>query len=117
MIALCPMLRIAVTRTSASIALFRRSTTSEARYDPVEDAPPDSAGMLRMVIQMSTANTSAGSMLTRRTSSQTSTPSRAAIRKEAPSTSPTLPPVPWREMANPRRSGNFLERAPIAGGW
>ena len=34
-----------------------------------------------------------------------------------PSTCPTLPPVPWSEIAKPRLSGNRRERAPIAGGW
>ena len=109
------MLRSAVTATSRSIVRFLSSAPSEERYDLADDEPGTSPGTLRIMAQITNAAKIAGSTLTRSTSRHIRK-ARAPAVTSGPSTSPTLPPVPCRDMAKPRLSGNRLESAPIAGG-
>ena len=120
----CPMLRSAAIATRACIFRSRRSVINDAMYglsDVATGGPPDN---VRMTPQITSAPISAGTMLTWSTPRQAS-PQKSdnAIRVSIPAaasgpiTSPTLPPVPWSEMAKPRLSGKRRESDDIAGGW
>ena len=100
--------------STASSFRFPSMPPKAFKYPPA-DTVPGATECERSSTKMGTATTTAGAMPNwSNTRQETTTSSPPTI--SGPSTSPRLPPVPCREMANPRLPVKTLDKAPMAGG-